>query len=314
MSAAPLAPSRLAWAARGRPLSPRSLLGALEGLGHERDFAALVHRLWPEGETARAILTAEEPGWPREAARVVAFCERFGEDFFPIELCEEYEHVVGYGIPFARLGFTYDAVEEFDGRLGVLMALIGILGDSMPGFVAHCELLEEELGLDPAVFALAPHGQRDPGPLARALGEGPYVAMVDLATWLYRETGTAFLDSCGQLPSARFDAWTPEAVAALTADWARARPLLERVEVLADLLESDPHAHFPALLRLAASAPVEGGTDGEWRAVPDGEGGVDWEGIDDEDTEGGRDGDVEPGSGHDTEAAAGGDGAAAGAG
>ena len=48
--------------------------------------------------------------------------------------------------------------------------------------------------------------------------------------------------------------------------------------------------------------------------MPDGEGGVAWEGLDDADTEGGRDGGVEPGNGHDTEAAAGGDGAAVGAG
>ena len=255
----------------GRPaLAPSAVAAAIGVYAEQRAFEQIVRDVWPSGDTARAILDARRPGERREATRVWAFAERFAADYFPLQLCEEYAEIVGE-VPFYRFGFSYDEVEAYNGRIGYLMLLIAVLGGAMPGLVAHCDALREEAGIGVETLNLIAADQREPASIDAALVGTPYAAMGDLARWLYGDTGSCFLDITWDMQVVDNEDWTPGIIAMLTAEWRAAEALMARVDALATLLESDPDAHFAALLRAAAhpqpsemarSAACEGDHDG----------------------------------------------------
>jgi len=251
---APLAPSVLAALLGRHPSSPGGLVAAIGVYEELRAFERIVRDLWPQGEQADSILGARRPGERRESTRVWAFVERCSADYFPLQPCEEYAEVIGE-IPFERLGFSYDDVEEYNGGIGYLLLLIAVLGDTIPGFAAHCDALHEEASIAETTFAAIPAGQRTPDRLAAALDGTPYAATTDLARWLYDETGSCFLDLTWEMQLLDNDGWTPAFIDELRAQWRAAAPLIARVDALATLLESDPDAHFAALLRALGTVP-----------------------------------------------------------
>lgn len=178
-------------------------------------------------------------------------------------------------MPFYRFGLTYDEVETWDGRTGHLLLMIAVLGDTMPGLAAHCDVLREEMGIADETLALIPADQRDPTALDAALAGTPYAATGDLARWLYGDTGSCFLDATWEMQVLDNEDWTPGLIAALTTQWRAAEALMARVDALATLLEAAPDAHFAALLRAAGpirqpAEAIEGGDDDLAGRVPDG--------------------------------------------
>ncbi len=266
---APIAPAALAARLGRPPPAPGEVAAAIGVYPDQLAFERLVRDLWPGDGAARAILDARDPGERRETARVRAFVERFSACHFPLQPCEEYGEVVGE-VPFERLGFAYDEVEGYDGRLGYLLLLIAVMGDAMPGLTAHAEALHRDAGVTLGTLGLVPAGQREPDRLAALLVGTPYAAATDLARWLYGETGSCFLDLTWDVQVLDNAGWTPAFVAALTAQWRETAPLIARVDALATLLEADPDTQFAALLRAIGSRAHPEGAAGDARIRVDG--------------------------------------------
>ncbi len=248
VATARVAPAALAALIGRPPPMPGEVVAAIGVYEAQRAFEQIVRELWPAGDTARAILDARRPGERRETTRVWAFVGRCEADYFPLQPCEEYAELVDE-VPFYRFGFTYDEVEAWDGRTGHLLLMIAVLGGAMPGLAAHCDCLREEAHVTDETLALIPADQRDPAALDAALVGTPYAATADLARWLYGDTGSCFLDATWEMQVIDNEGWTPGIVATLTAQWRAAEALMGRVDALATLLETDPDAHFAALLR-----------------------------------------------------------------
>ena len=223
---------------------PRSAAALLAGHASQLAFRHIVEQVFPDA--AADIWNAQRPGESRETTRVEAFLGRIEANFFPVYACEEYDQVV-WGIPFVRLGWSFEAFHDLERRLGELLLLVLCqapvdmrvpLLDWAEGHIPRdllARIPDEGFSLDEV------HSQFD-GTSCTSVAE--------FADWLWSETGTAFLDLSDDVEVTDAE-WSRENVLDLAAQWQQARDILDRIDDLATWLEADPAAHFAQLLDAA---------------------------------------------------------------
>ena len=252
----PLPPSPLALARelRRAPLSPAGLAAFLAGHEAELAFRGVVRQLFPV-PVAAAILDAREPGADRQTAQVWAFCQRVEQTYFPIYEVEEYEQLL-CGIPFLRLGWSYDDFHELDRRPGMLLLMALCAQPFGEGLDSRVSVLDavEQLGISRDVLDEIPRTGLTPAELHARFDGTPLVGAADFADWTWGQTATAFLDFDDETEVGDAD-WTLEIVQDLAEQWGRARSLMERIDQLQTWLEADPAAHFEDLLAAALGEP-----------------------------------------------------------
>jgi hypothetical protein len=229
----PLPPRPLAlatWLFRA-PLSPTGLAVFLAGHESELAFRAVVRQLFP-ARVAAGILGARQRGADREAAQMWAFCQRMEQTYFPIIELDEYEHLQ-WGIPFIRLGWSYDDFHELERGPGTLLLMALCAQPLSEGLDSRVSVLDgvEQLGVARDVLAELPPTGLTPAQLHARLDGTPLAGAADFADWMWGQTGTVFLDIDEDTEVGDAD-WTLELVQELAEQWRRARSLMERVDHL----------------------------------------------------------------------------------
>lgn len=185
-------------------------------------------------------------GGDRETGRVWAFCHHVGERYFPLYELEEYEQVA-YDVPITRFGWSIERIHDLDMPVGELL-LLSLCGDPyIFDSGLRVTILEAAERHVPRELLEAIPGDGLPPSELRARLEGtPYAAAADFAEWIFRDTGSIFLD-CDEEDAVQID-WTRENVDELTEQWRAAAALLERTGELARWLEASPAAHYAQLV------------------------------------------------------------------
>ncbi len=243
-------PLALARSLRRAPRSPTGLAALLAGRESELAFRDVVRQLFP-ARVAAAILGARQPGADREAAQVWAFCQHVEQAYFPIYEVEAYEQVL-CGIPFLRLGWSYDAFHDLDRDPGTLLLMALCAQPFGEGLDSRLSVLDaaEQLGIARDALAGIPPAGLTPAELHARLDGTPFAGAADFADWTWAQTETAFLDFDDETEVGDAD-WAREVVRELAEQWRRARSLMDRVDHLRAWLEADPAAHFADLLDAA---------------------------------------------------------------
>ena len=171
--------------------------------------------------------------------------------------------------PFVCLGWSDEDYHELDRRDGyrLLAALCQHPYDDSDTPLALLDSLEALV--PPETLRRLPQAGLPPATLHTRLDGGQFAAAADFADWRWATTGTAFLD-CDDTLDVVDAPWSPENVALLTTQWRQADAILARIDELATWLETDPPAHFAALLDAALREVVEATADaaGEAGAPP----------------------------------------------
>jgi hypothetical protein len=252
-------PRALAHALRRGPPAPTDIVRVFSHIDVECTFRDLVRRLFPDD--APAILGAGRAGRDRDAERTRAFCTAFERRYFPIYDIDDLEWLV-YGIPFRRMGWSYDAFHDLDFRLGTLLlrALCAEPYALEPG--ARVPLLEavEALGVPRTVVLAIPGDGLRPTDLHAALDGSRFAAAAEFADWTWAETDLIVLDCDDEAMIAEI-AWTDGNVRALTEQWQAASALVDRVTDLEGWLELDPAGHFRHLLEAALNRRPDSDSD-----------------------------------------------------
>ncbi len=224
---------------RASPRSIRSVLGALEGALHYRDFVALV-RQWLPDEEGRILVPALS-----EEGQVGAFCKAFSNRYFPIHELEQYGDIVGF-IPVHTLAYEdedYHSPESFDTGFRLLFALAEYYDEGM-----RVVWLEACAELVPQVLLnrIPPEGY-GASELKRLLDGTEHTAAAEAVAYFTHNTGNVFLD----VP----EDWSPEMpdwgdgiVEELTVAWREAEQAYGRIKKAATWLDEDPEARFRDLL------------------------------------------------------------------
>ena len=237
-------PLRLGQLLRRTVISPRSVADLLNCHAAALEFRLIVEAIFPD--EAAELWQTRQAGATREAARVVAFLRRVETQFFPLYDVEEYDQVVA-GIPFVRLGWSYEAFHDVERRLGELLLLVLC---QAPVHVRVPLLDWAATHIPPNVLAQVPEGGFPPDALHHRFDGTSCVAVAEFADWLWGETGNAFLNLDDEV--AVTDApWTRETVVDLAAQWQCAQALLDRIEALVAWLEADPATRFAQLVEAA---------------------------------------------------------------
>lgn len=254
MNSLPLT-SALTRALRRRPSAPTGVAAFLLGYPGEVAFRRLVAAVFPDPADAAAILGARPGGghtWAdRETARCWAFSHLVEERHFPVYEMSEYEEVLA-GVPFIRAGWTDERAHELDDlRRGEWMLLALCLGAAGPGGLARHDALARDAGVRAADLARLPPDGVDRRDLHARLDGTPWAAAAEFADWLMSDTGTCFLDYSDEVEILDNDAWDPDYLADLAAQWQRAEGIQGRIGALCALLEAAPAARFAALVTAA---------------------------------------------------------------
>jgi hypothetical protein len=197
----------------------------------------------------REIWEAREENGERECARTWAFCSRVGAELFPVYEGEEYGQVA-YEVPLVRFGWSFDRYHGIDCPEGELPLLALCAAPFVVDAGSRLPVLDAagaRLGRD--LVGGIPDGGLTPEELHARLDGTPYAAAADFADWLWGQTGTVFLD-CDDEVELSIE-WSRENVGELTAQWARAKALLDRVAELTRWLDADPAPNFARLLDAA---------------------------------------------------------------
>ena len=223
---------------------PRSAAALLAGHASQLTFRRIVEQVFPDA--ASDIWNTRRPGESRETARVEAFLGRIEADFFPVYACEEYDQVV-WGIPFVRLGWSFEDFHDLERRLGELLLLV-LCQAPVDMRVPLLDWAEAHVPRD--VLARIPNEGFSLDELNAWFDGTSCAGVAEFAYWLWSETGTAFLDLSDDVEVTDAE-WSRENVLDLAEQWLRARDILDRIDALATWLEADPTVHFTELLDAA---------------------------------------------------------------
>ena len=182
----------------------------------------------------------------RETTRVEAFLGRIEADLFPVYACEEYDQVV-WGIPYVRLGWSFEAFHDLERRLGELLLLV-LCQAPVDMRAPLLDWAETHIGRD--LLARIPDEGFSLDELHAQFDGTSCAGVAEFADWLWSETGTAFLDLSDDVEVTDAE-WSRETVLDLAEQWQRARDILDRIDAQASWLEADPTMHFAQLLEAA---------------------------------------------------------------
>jgi hypothetical protein len=224
-----------------RPQSVAALLGNQRaGL----EFRNIVRQVFPDAE-AEIWHTCGATG-TQENRRVSAFVQRVEAQFFPVYECEEYDQIA-WGIPFIRLGWSYEGFHDLERRLGELL-LLSLCEAPVDVRISLLDALETHVPR--TLLERIPPNGFSPTELLTRFEATSCVALAEYALWLWGSTGTVFLDLSDEVDVTEAD-WTQENIEDLAAQWQRTRGILNRIDALAAWLEADPTAHLAQLLDAA---------------------------------------------------------------
>jgi hypothetical protein len=221
------------------PRSLRSVMQALEGALHYRDFVTLVRRWLPDQEeqVLNPDLSEEQQVW--------VFCEAFSERYFPIHEMEAYGDITGF-IPVHTI-----AVEDYDyhnpKELSVGYLLLFSLAE-FPEEGVRTVWLETAVEHVPReLVERIPPGGYGAAELGRLLKGTRHEGVALAVAYFTHDTGNPFLDVSEEwnpdMPN-----WSDEVVEDLTREWRAAVAVQGKIEERTRWLEQDPEARFRGLL------------------------------------------------------------------
>ena len=229
--------------------SLRGILDELQNGELIMEFMALVKEYLPDREAEIMANTAE--------GRVQAFCNIFGERYFPLyeEMFDagyeegELYHVLTTNIPIFRLAFTWDDYHDLDMIRPGLIALTTLVNNpwmdsaslNSSGEGAMVPLRERAAQLcGQAVIKRIPRDGWHPSQLEGLLKDTKYSFLGMFGRWLHRETGSPWLDMSTEEESYGDLAWSRDMVDYMVEQWPITERFLNEVHGFAEKLEKNP--------------------------------------------------------------------------